>query len=45
MSEFDRSIKIETETCHHLKRVIELNEISDNEFIREIVPSSYVDGH
>ena len=32
VSEFDRIVKIETETCHHLKRVMELNEILENEF-------------
>ena len=32
MSEFDRTINIVTEICHHLKRVMELNEISENEF-------------
>ena len=34
VTEFDGTIKIETEICHHLhlKRVIELNEISENEF-------------
>ena len=32
VTERDRTIKIETEVCHHLKRVMELNEISENEF-------------
>ena len=32
VTEYDRTIKIETEICHHLKRVMELNEISENEF-------------
>ena len=32
MSEFDRIIKIGAEICHHLKRVLEVNEISENKF-------------